>query len=94
MSRRAGAPNQNGGSVVIVDPDAQRRQILESTYPGWHIVYLSQLGHWYARRTLRLTAAMLSAGAVESFIRTTYQDFLAALHKQAVIIQRYGDYSP
>ncbi|MEV4180109.1 hypothetical protein AB0J28_01510 [Streptosporangium canum] len=78
----------------IVDPDSRRRQILETTYPGWHIVYLAGPGHWYARRTLPLTGTLRAAGAVESFIRGTYPAFLQALDQQDAIIQSHGGYSP
>lgn len=73
--------------------DEQRQEILTHTYPGWHIVHITSRGHWYARRTTPLSRTHRRHGAVESFVRVTYQEFLAALDRQALIIQRSGGYS-
>ncbi|MEV4179871.1 hypothetical protein AB0J28_00310 [Streptosporangium canum] len=79
---------------LALNPDERRREILEATYPGWHIVYMARPGHWYARRTLPVSGTLLAAGVVESFVRGTYPAFLQALDQQSLIIQSHGGYTP
>jgi hypothetical protein len=66
---------------------------LESTYPGWRILYLAGSSRWYAARLPPITAAQASAGVVATFIRGTYEEFGAALARQSGLVDRVGGFN-
>lgn len=87
-------------TFAAVDPPAvlppeitARRDVMESTYPGWRIIYLAAQDRWYAGRLPELTPAQVAAGVVATFSCGSYEEFGAALARQAGIVDRVGGFN-